>query len=252
MWYCFFNSAGKHLPRRRLLAACEAPCCRNHTPIGHPHRLTPLTHTYRMGGRYEEMVGMGVHRASSSAWWSSGRLSSSPAHVHPAGLDHRGVQRQHRPRPHQQDGATGSRPCHPAARWSGAGPGGRTGACRTIRSYSFYADHDEYNSWSHRASGSVWYDYSRSTRFSILQLLRLHEGPAVRGHQPGQFPGHHHGERRGRRLLRSHTRTLRPHSHPGQRSRPQPRPVLHQHRQRADGATSSVPRTRPMLRWHTA
>ena len=56
-------------------------------------------------------------------------------------------------------------------------------------SYSFYADHDEYNSWSHRASGSVWYDYSRSTRFSISNYFVYTKDPLSEDINQGSSPG---------------------------------------------------------------
>jgi hypothetical protein len=55
--------------------------------------------------------------------------------------------------------------------------------------YSFYADHDEYNSWSHRAGGSVWYDYSRSTRFSISNYFTYTKDPLSGDVNQGSSPG---------------------------------------------------------------
>ena len=149
----------------------------------------------------------------------------SPAHVHPAGLDHRGVQRQHRPRPHQQD----ERLDHHRVTRRHAGvvrAGGRTAPVlrplllllrRPRRVRQLVAP----------ASGYGLVQLLAVHAARVLQLLHLHEGPAVRGHQRfGQNPGR-----------------------PGQRSQPAAENDITPTRPTGGWATSSGPRTRPTPRW---
>jgi hypothetical protein len=44
-------------------------------------------------------------------------------------------------------------------------------------SYSFYADHDEYDGWSHNASGTVWYNFSRATRLEVSNYFIYTKDP---------------------------------------------------------------------------
>ncbi len=55
--------------------------------------------------------------------------------------------------------------------------------------YSWYADHDQFNSWSHRASGAVWYDYSRATRFSANNYFVYTKDPLSQDLAQGSLPG---------------------------------------------------------------
>lgn len=43
--------------------------------------------------------------------------------------------------------------------------------------YSFYADHDEYNNWSHRSQASIWNDFSRSTRLELSNYFLYTQDP---------------------------------------------------------------------------
>ena len=205
MWYCFFNSAGS-IPEETLLAAARPML--SESPTGwNPHQLSPLTHTYRMGGAMKKWFAW-VASIIVVGWWSPAR-PTRPAHVHPAGLDHRGVQRQHRPRPHQQDERLDHRPCHPAARWSGTArwPGC---ACRTIRPTPSTPTTTSTTAGPTAPRVRSGTTTRGATRFSGVQLLRLHQGPAVRRRQPVRFPGHHLGERRGATSPGSAPRPLRP------------------------------------------
>jgi hypothetical protein len=55
--------------------------------------------------------------------------------------------------------------------------------------YSWYADHNEYDSWSHRAGGSAWYDYSRATRFSLSNYFTYTKDPLSQDVTQGPAPG---------------------------------------------------------------
>jgi hypothetical protein len=56
-------------------------------------------------------------------------------------------------------------------------------------SYSVYADHDEFNSWSHLAGASAWYDYSRATRFSVSNYFYYTKDPLSSEISQGSSPG---------------------------------------------------------------
>lgn len=43
--------------------------------------------------------------------------------------------------------------------------------------YSFYADNDEFDSWSHNARGSVWYNFSRATRLEVSNYFTYTKQP---------------------------------------------------------------------------
>lgn len=43
--------------------------------------------------------------------------------------------------------------------------------------YSFYADYDEYNSWRHDLTGSVWHDFSRQTRLELTETFFYTKDP---------------------------------------------------------------------------
>jgi hypothetical protein len=43
--------------------------------------------------------------------------------------------------------------------------------------YSVYADHDEFNSWSHRSEASIWNDFTRSTRLELSNFFLYTQDP---------------------------------------------------------------------------
>jgi hypothetical protein len=43
--------------------------------------------------------------------------------------------------------------------------------------YSFYADHDEFNSWEHNLLGTAWHDFSRQTRLELTNYFLYSEDP---------------------------------------------------------------------------
>jgi len=43
--------------------------------------------------------------------------------------------------------------------------------------YSFYADHDEYNSWQHNLLGTAWHNFSRQTRLDLTNYFLYAKDP---------------------------------------------------------------------------